>query len=154
MDDRIVDALARRAAEAVDRRGLLALIAGAALTFVVSPLDAVARKKKKKKGKKKGRCKGNKRLFAQGARCDPEQDLCESDAERNQGKQQAATCRETYRGYCSLLVAFEDDCNAELPKCCAGYERCNQGDVASCRDDAFRAFPELCDFVFIPGVCT
>lgn len=149
MDDRIVAALARRAAEAWDRRGLLALITGAALTSVVSPLDAAARKKKKKK---KNGCKGRGQVAAQSQSCGNEDDNCGSDEAREAGKTAFAACKTRYNGYCDL-IAEANDCMSTLTPCCHHHERCDRAKVGACTDEAFTAYPELCDFVFI-SICS
>lgn len=152
MNDRIVDALARRAAEGLDRRGLLALITGAALASLASSENAAARKKKKKKSKKKkNSCKGRGQVGAQSQSCGNEDDKCGSKEEREAGKTAFAACKTRYNGYCDL-IAEANDCMSTLVPCCHHHERCDRAKVSSCTDEAFAAYPELCDFVFI-SVC-
>jgi hypothetical protein len=163
----LVDVMSRRD---ITRAGLGALGAAALSAVGLSALlgDTVTAMGKKGKGKGGGKGKGKGKSKGKGKGpgtcaaskqgvgftegCDDPGDKCASDEDRAHGQEHAAQCTTSSNNVCEL-VPDADGCRATLVPCCSFHATCDPGSFATCRDAAYRAFPELCEFIFLP-VCT
>jgi hypothetical protein len=133
MSDHVLDAFARRAAEALDRRSALGVLSGAALA-VLTPFAGEANKKGKGKGKGKGKKKGKKKKKEQGGVCKAGSTGCTPQRCQNA----AIECRVAVQGGCEQLFTSEVDiavCVAARRACCDLLAQCKDAEANACFDE-------------------